>query len=218
MPQVVPITSPKISVTLTEASATGQAARINGNFLLFDVLIQTAVLDKDLATPPGSPTSGDTYIVASSPTGAWTGKAKNLAYYYNAAWTFFMPKKGWRVHVDDENLYYKYDGSAWVLDGSQPTTAPTLTVVTKTSNFTASTSEAAVYLIDASSGNITATLPTASSADDRAIFFKRIDASANTVGIDGNSTETIDGEQQIHLVAQWDSIYVVSNGTAWYII
>ena len=38
-----------------------------------DTLAQLAVLDRDLSTPPASPTAGARYIVAASPTGAWSG-------------------------------------------------------------------------------------------------------------------------------------------------
>ena len=38
-----------------------------------DTLVQLSVLDRDLATPPGSPSAGDRYLVATSPTGAWSG-------------------------------------------------------------------------------------------------------------------------------------------------
>ena len=35
-----------------------------------DALVQLAVLDRDLAAPPGSPSDGQRWIVAASPTGA----------------------------------------------------------------------------------------------------------------------------------------------------
>ncbi len=71
------------------------------------------VKDKDLATPPGGPADGDAYIVAGSPTGAWTGQAKSIAFYMSSAWRFVMPIEGTRAAVQDEDLDYRYDGAAW---------------------------------------------------------------------------------------------------------
>lgn len=84
-----------------------------------DGLVQAHVLDKDLAAPPASPANGAMYIVAASPTGAWAGQAGRLARYYTAqssgpAWEFVTAKKGWRVHVEDENVDYQYNGATWV--------------------------------------------------------------------------------------------------------
>lgn len=84
-----------------------------------DGLVQSHVIDKDLAAPPATPANGAMYIVAASPTGAWAGQATRLARYYTAqssgpAWEFFTPRKGWRVHVEDEGVDYQYNGSTWV--------------------------------------------------------------------------------------------------------
>lgn len=74
--------------------------------------------DKDLATPPGSPADGDCYIVAGSPTGAWTGKATKLAFYLNTAWAFITPIEGTRAYLQDENITYEYSGAAWASSAS----------------------------------------------------------------------------------------------------
>jgi hypothetical protein len=75
------------------------------------------VLDKDLATPPGSPAHGDAYIIAASPTGAWATHAGKLARYntYDAAnaWDIYPVREGIRVWVADEDKLYYYTGSAW---------------------------------------------------------------------------------------------------------
>lgn len=71
------------------------------------------VKDKDLATPPGSPASSDAYIVAGSPTGAWVGWAKSIAFYMNGAWAFITPIEGTKAYVQDEDITYEYSGSAW---------------------------------------------------------------------------------------------------------
>lgn len=97
--------------------ANGQANYLNGNttFAQLNQLVQAGVVDKDLAAPPGSPADEALYIVASSPTGLWSGQAGKLAYWLSAlgVWTFITPREGFLVHVNDEDLYYKYDGSAW---------------------------------------------------------------------------------------------------------
>lgn len=69
------------------------------------------VKDKDLATPPGSPAVGDAYIVASSPTGAWTGHAKHIASYTARGWRFIVPARYDAAFVIDELLYYHFNAS-----------------------------------------------------------------------------------------------------------
>ena len=58
-----------------------------------DAVVQLSVLDRDLSTPPGSPADGARYIVAGSPTGAWSGHAGNIAAYQDGAWTFYPPRR-----------------------------------------------------------------------------------------------------------------------------
>lgn len=76
------------------------------------------VKDKDLATPPGSPSAGDCYIVAGSPTGAWTGWATRLAFRLSSSWEDITPIEGTSAYVQDENIVYTFDGAAWVADAA----------------------------------------------------------------------------------------------------
>ena len=57
-----------------------------------DAVVQLMVLDKDLSSPPGSPAEGARYIVAASPTGAWSGQAAKVAAYQDGAWAFYAPR------------------------------------------------------------------------------------------------------------------------------
>lgn len=71
------------------------------------------VVDRDLTAPPGSPTTGAVYIVATSPTGAWSGQAGKLALYDGSQWLFRSPVEGHQARVLDENVNLVYDGSSW---------------------------------------------------------------------------------------------------------
>jgi hypothetical protein len=73
-------------------------------------------------------------------------------------------------------------------------------------------------LVDATSGNLIITLPTAVSASGYAFNIKKIDSSVNTVMLDGNGVEVIDGTLTKIISNQYSSITVQSNGTGWYII
>jgi hypothetical protein len=70
---------------------------------------------------------------------------------------------------------------------------------------------------DATAGAITLTLPPAALAAGRIYVFKRINAGANTVTVDAYASETIDGAATHVLSPQWNSITIISNGTAWFI-
>lgn len=75
------------------------------------------VKDKDLATPPGSPVDGDAYIVAASPTGAWSGWATRIA-YYSSGWKSIVPIEGTTAFAQDEDVEYRYNGTAWASTAS----------------------------------------------------------------------------------------------------
>jgi hypothetical protein len=79
---------------------------------------QESVLDKDLATPPGSPATGARYWVAGSPTGAWSGHASQIAQWSGSAWVFSTPDNGTAFLVEDENLQYVWTGSSLTTFGA----------------------------------------------------------------------------------------------------
>ena len=74
------------------------------------------------------------------------------------------------------------------------------------------------YLIiaDATAGAITMTLPPAALVPGRIYTFKRINAGANAVVVDGYGSETIDGALTQTLGSQWSGVTIMSNGTAWF--
>jgi len=74
-----------------------------------------------------------------------------------------------------------------------------------------------VVLADATSGNITVTMPKASIVKHKQFYIKKIDSSANTVTVDGNGANIDDSATSV-ISTQYASITIVSNGTAWFIV
>jgi hypothetical protein len=75
-----------------------------------------------------------------------------------------------------------------------------------------------LLLCDSTAGAVTITLPPAALVPGRIYVFKRINAGANNVVVDGYASETIDGATTYTLSSQWAGVTVMSNGTAWFII
>lgn len=72
-----------------------------------------SIKDRDLATPPGSPASGDTYIVAATPTGAWVGHTGHVAVWSGSVWVFGTPRIGWVAYIEDEEKLSAYKAAGW---------------------------------------------------------------------------------------------------------
>lgn len=81
---------------------------------------------------------------------------------------------------------------------------------------TITSGEKAIF-VDATVGTITINLP-AASGNKAKIHIKKVDSGSNTIIIDGNASETIDGATTQTLYFQYQSITLVSNGTSWFII
>jgi hypothetical protein len=90
------------------------------------------------------------------------------------------------------------------------------TLTTTSTSITASANN--VILCNATSGAITITLPAASSNTNKIYGIKKIDSSINTITIDGNASETIDGALTQVISSQYDCLTIMCDGSNWYII
>lgn len=78
---------------------------------------QPSVLD-ELDTPPGTPTTGDRYLVIATATGDWVGHEDDIAEWNGTSWDFTTPNKGFAVWIEDVGRQKNYNGTAWVYFGS----------------------------------------------------------------------------------------------------
>ena len=90
-------------------------------------------------------------------------------------------------------------------------------LVTKTSSYTATDADD-IIICDALTRAIKITLPTAVGRKGKVFNIKKVDASDNTVTVDGKSAETIDDGLTAVLTVQYEAITVVSNNEEWWIL
>jgi hypothetical protein len=90
-------------------------------------------------------------------------------------------------------------------------------LIAKSGDYTITTSDE-VVIADAAAASFTLTLPTAVGNTGKVYWVKKIDATANTVTIDGDGAETIDGAATAVLTTQYEAITVISDGTEWWVL
>jgi hypothetical protein len=101
---------------------------------------------------------------------------------------------------------------------SIPATAITDVVVTNTAIDLTLDATHRTVTVDATAANRTITLPAAASCSGRTYVIKKIDVSVNTVTIDGDGSETIDGAATVVISSQYAGKTIQSTGSAWIII
>jgi Protein of unknown function (DUF2793) len=85
----------------------------NDALRILDTLVQLAVLDRDLTTPPSSPAEGQRWIVKTGATGIWAGHVNAIAAWQDGGWIFSAPRTGWVAFVADEGTLLLWNGTAW---------------------------------------------------------------------------------------------------------
>jgi hypothetical protein len=106
--------STNLVLPLLSAAQAQKHVTVNEAVQKLDLMVQLAVIDRTLSAPPGSPADGARYVVAASPTGAWSGQAGKIAAWQDGAWVFLSPREGWTAWVNAENRMIFHDGSAWI--------------------------------------------------------------------------------------------------------
>lgn len=85
--------SPRFALPLLFAGQAQKEGHVNEALARLDALLHL-VLEGQLAAPPGSPQDGQCWLVGSGATGAWTGKAGQLACFCSGNWLFAQPRDG----------------------------------------------------------------------------------------------------------------------------
>jgi hypothetical protein len=112
-------TLPHTGATELVAGQNAAETAVNEMGRYLDANASRAIIeDRDLTAPPGSCADGALYLVAASPTGAWSGKAGMLAIAFGAnasnGWLFqTVATEGFRLYIKDENIEILYDGASW---------------------------------------------------------------------------------------------------------
>lgn len=81
-----------------------------------NILIAKGPVQDILTGPPGSPVTGDRFLVASGGTsGIFIGKENQVVEYLDASTPIFSgtPSEGHKVYVQDVNTVYYWTGAAW---------------------------------------------------------------------------------------------------------
>jgi len=112
-------TTHHMNIALVEQGQAQKEVTVNEALVQLDALMNVGVVDKDLATPPVSPANGDVYIIASGATDEWLGQDNRIT-YFDQIWRFISPSEGVMLWVNDEDILYVFDGSAWVIAAVSP--------------------------------------------------------------------------------------------------
>jgi hypothetical protein len=80
---------------------------------------------------------------------------------------------------------------------------------------TTSTAKIGVNLLNDSGGSFTHSLPSAIGLEGEIIVVIKTNSSANTITVDPNGSETINGSASESLVDQWDTLVLVSDNSNW---
>jgi len=105
--------TPRLSLPYIAPQQAQKQVTYNEAMRALDVLVHPVVKSQTIATPPGSPAAGDAYLVAASPTGAWSGKAGKLAAFIDGGWLFHTPLDGWLLYVEDDDEFVRRLGGVW---------------------------------------------------------------------------------------------------------
>lgn len=93
----MPDQSPNLSLPYLLPSQAQKHVTHNEALRRLDTLVQLALQGVGATEPPLAPEEGDIHALGIGATGAWAGQDGRLAAFADGAWSFLVPKDGWRA-------------------------------------------------------------------------------------------------------------------------
>lgn len=117
------------------------------------------------------------------------------------------------LRAQHDFVLLKSNGSNWIILASSKQDG----IVTKSSAYTATLNDDTI-LCDTSSAGFTLNLMAAVGTSGKVLIIKKISSDGNTLTIDGNASETIDGATTATITTQYAKIIIQSDGSNWHVI
>lgn len=176
----------RLNLPLIAAAQAQKHVTHNEALLALDALVQLAVEDDALSSPPSVPAEGSRYIVAAAAAGAWAGQAGKVAVYQDGLWQFLTPRAGWRAWVVSRDLLQVYDGAAWKPALAIPSSLPMLGINANASAATRLTVSAAGTLLNHAGGDHRLTVNKNAPANVASLLFQTATAGRAEIGLTGD--------------------------------
>lgn len=106
--------SPVLGLPYIQPAQAQKHVTHNEALALLDVLVQLAVVDHTMVTPPATPDIGDRYIVGAGGQGLWVGYDQHVAVWDGNLWNFHEPDAGWEAYSIAGDMKLRFDGTAWM--------------------------------------------------------------------------------------------------------
>lgn len=113
-------TSPKLGFDFIAANQSQKHVTANEALLVLDVVSHVSVINMTTTSPPGSPSVGDAYIVASTGSGAWVGLDGDLVFWDGTTWIHVTTSAGFKIVDASTGRQWIHDGTAFRLLASAP--------------------------------------------------------------------------------------------------
>ncbi len=130
----------------------------NATIQQLDITQNLSFLNRSQSAPPASPSSGDCYIVSTTPSGAFSNHAGAIAAYLDRHWQFFPTFSGMVGFDQMEQAPFIFDGNDWSpLSSTNVVQSPVLGINTTADdlNKLAVKSDAILFSTDEQSANPT---------------------------------------------------------------
>lgn len=105
------MTTPNLMLTEVPQAILGASDELNESLWAIDAILQLSV-DSRVTALPATATQGTRYIIPSGP------RANHVAYMTPQGWRYFVPRRGWKTDVRDEDTTLKFTGTQWEEDAS----------------------------------------------------------------------------------------------------
>lgn len=105
--------SPNLALPFIAPAQAQKHVTHNEALEILDVLVQLSVETLVAPAPPASPAEGQVFGIGDGATGAFEGRAGQLAARTNGAWMYLTPKEGLRAWNLADNALYVRRGGAW---------------------------------------------------------------------------------------------------------